>query len=934
MAKITNAADLTAITIPDNIKLDNPLATVQFDNEGVEGTARFVLSESSSEYLEINEDTGEIFLTTKDLPADVTELSFTAGVVFKPTVGTTQLVQAPKNVIAVDAPPTIKAQAGKAAEEGAAKGTVLGTYKAKDANGDETFVLVEDQYADMLKAKRGKIKLKDPNAFDYEAIDGTEDGDEKSFDVKLMVFSTHPGRATKSGETSVTLTIVDDNEPEIVVSGIDEYDGALVVQDTLGTFVEGQAPKDNVVGQVRLKDAKTGEISFIVREAGMSTESENFGIDDNDNLILLKAFGEDAKKFTLDILAYVDGKVVDVKTLTLTVNDIGGVNETDENVDLDADIYADERAQKQELDFNFGADQADDDDTLKLLANQEIKGTYGTLTVDEGGKASYTPKKDIDFGTGDAVTETFTVQVTDGRGGVVWQQVSINVNATLAHNGFLRAREDSPLSDPEGNIVVRDLELQGDYKLRFAIGETEEEADADGEMIMGTYGDLTMKADGTWSYKLNNRHELVGTEPTGDITQKMIDQATAVENLHGREGEDGHIALEKVTVTYQDGGGETLTRTFTITISGLTDYYLPQDENHPGSRYGLDFRDSEEHLSLHSDSDGSHSYIYGGSGDDVLTGGDGNDRLFGRDGDDVLNGGDGRDVLYGGDGNDVLDGGAGDDRLYGHSGNDVLNGGDGNDVATFNYRPTTGNVTLDASDTTRWKQNDDGTWQSGTGDGFVYQRFWVDLDGDGVGGGVDANGLEIRDTDDEYDYFTNIKIFRLYGHDGNDVLTGADGDDFLSGGAGNDVLTGGAGDDRLWGDDGNDLLNGGAGHDYLGGGKGNDFFVLGTADEGRDTVRDFSHGTASGYASYDGTTDGGNDQTRVDTANGNETTLAALKANAQIRWTQDSNTSGDHSKNDTIIYATKGTADTSDDVVIMVLEDFTEELTMAMFDVV
>ena len=74
-------------------------------------------------------------------------------------------------------------------------------------------------------------------------------------------------------------------------------------------------------------------------------------------------------------------------------------------------------------------------------------------------------------------------------------------------------------------------------------------------------------------------------------------------------------------------------------------------------------------------------------------------------------------------------------------------------------------------------------------------------------------------------------------------------------------------------------------------------------------------------------------------ANGNETTIDALKTAAQIRWTRDSDGGrddyrNDKTKNDTIIYATKGTADTSDDVVIMVLEDFTKELTMAMFEVV
>ena len=57
----------------------------------------------------------------------------------------------------------------------------------------------------------------------------------------------------------------------------------------------------------------------------------------------------------------------------------------------------------------------------------------------------------------------------------------------------------------------------------------------------------------------------------------------------------------------------------------------------------------------------------GGSGDDVIIGGAGND---------VLRGGAGDDVILGNDGNDTLDGGAGNDVLIGGNGTDVLTDGE------------------------------------------------------------------------------------------------------------------------------------------------------------------------------------------------------------------------------------------------------------------
>lgn len=71
--------------------------------------------------------------------------------------------------------------------------------------------------------------------------------------------------------------------------------------------------------------------------------------------------------------------------------------------------------------------------------------------------------------------------------------------------------------------------------------------------------------------------------------------------------------------------------------------------------------------------------LEGGSGNDLLDGGTGNDELEGGSGNDTLLGGAGRDELDGGKGDDVLDGGTGNDELDGGKGNDILIGGAGND---------------------------------------------------------------------------------------------------------------------------------------------------------------------------------------------------------------------------------------------------------------
>lgn len=75
-----------------------------------------------------------------------------------------------------------------------------------------------------------------------------------------------------------------------------------------------------------------------------------------------------------------------------------------------------------------------------------------------------------------------------------------------------------------------------------------------------------------------------------------------------------------------------------------------------------------------------HDQIDGGAGNDEIYGGEGHDYIDGQDGDDYLAGGAHDDAIYGGRGNDAIVGFDGLDYLEGGSGNDALSGGRGDDV--------------------------------------------------------------------------------------------------------------------------------------------------------------------------------------------------------------------------------------------------------------
>lgn len=129
------------------------------------------------------------------------------------------------------------------------------------------------------------------------------------------------------------------------------------------------------------------------------------------------------------------------------------------------------------------------------------------------------------------------------------------------------------------------------------------------------------------------------------------------------------------------------------------------------------------------------------------TGGSGNDQLTGNDGDNVLSGGAGADRLDGAGGNDVVIGGAGGDQMDGGLGLDTLS-----------YQGSTaGGVVVDLAA---------GTANAGDAQGDTFTGFEF------------VTGSELGDG--------------LYGDAGINFLAGGGGFDLLDGRGGNDRLTGGA----------------------------------------------------------------------------------------------------------------------------------------------
>ena len=291
---------------------------------------------------------------------------------------------------------------------------------------------------------------------------------------------------------------------------------------------------------------------------------------------------------------------------------------------------------------------------------------------------------------------------------------------------------------------------------------------------------------------------------------------------------------------------------------------------------------------------------------------------------------------------DIASTGAGDDLIRLGYGNNIIDGGAGDgDMVMLVYRDTdTSNqdmaVTIDVTDTARYARDDDNMFTASNSG--LYQKFEFTL----------------ADNTVQTDYIANVERFYIRTGSGDDVLTGGDSGDQFHSGRGNDTLNGGGGDDILRGSLGNDTLNGGAGNDFMDGGKGTDTLNGGAGDDvliggkGRDILTGgadddiFVMGTGSLKKTVDVITDfragGADDKIRIDVENPSAiTNLTQLYAALGVT---NVNTVGDARSFSGLPTTASNDGNIADVFfiqqadIILVLEDFTEALTLAMFELV
>jgi len=500
------------------------------------------------------------------------------------------------------------------------------------------------------------------------------------------------------------------------------------------------------------------------------------------------------------------------------------------------------------------------DASLSVTNASVLNGRYGTLTLNPDGSYSYLldqANAAVDaLNDGGMLQESFAYTITDGYShGTSQLTVTINGHTDpappVARADANAIAEDGTSSTIAGNVLANDT-LGSIVDAVLSV--------TNAGVVSGLYGALTLNADGSYGYVLDQSSAALDALNDGGALQETFaytitdgyrqatSQLTVTINGHtdpslftaGDEAVDFNAVIAsgyRAGTQYDALGGND-----TIILPGNA-----AEAAEAGFVVGTTFHTGDGQNTVFGG--GLNDIVIGGSGSDTIDGGAGNDTLSGGGGNDVLTGGLGDDFIDGGDGtdayvlttagfvnlasgisinfgggfdhltsieqvygsafNDVIVGNDGENTFAGGAGDDRIDAGGGDDIVIAG----TGHDILDGGDGIN--RVDYSSLANGVtvflqaGAGFAQKSFFPqDITSDTLSNFRDVTGSNFDDsiTGDAQDN-------SLLGGGGDDFLVGGAGNDHLDGGIGSDLLFGGDGDDELFSDSFDNRMDGGAGND-------------------------------------------------------------------------------------------------------------------------
>ncbi|MGE7960452.1 beta strand repeat-containing protein, partial [Pseudomonas sp. NPDC089530] len=408
----------------------------------------------------------------------------------------------------------------------------------------------------------------DQNSWDYSTsqnLDFLGAGETITFSYKVVATDDSGAANAASATQTVTITLTGTNDqPTLTIAdtagAMNEGNGVATLSDSGALSFTDLDSNDLVtVSQTANGDIawsggtlNAGLASALV--AGFSVDQDSWDYSSNQNLDFLGA-GETIT-FSYKVVATDDSGAANAASATQTVTiTITGSNDAPVlNFATGNDAGAVQEDTTLSVSGQFSSADIDHAATAAWTINGSPTGTYGSIAVDSSGQWTYTLANGTDgvasavqsLKVGESHNEVFSVQVSDGLGGVDTQLVTVTVTGSndapvlsfAAGNDVGTVQEDTTLSI-NGQFSSTDIDHNATATWSIAGAST------------GSYGSIAVDSTGLWTYTLAN-----GTDGV----------ASAVQSLKAGESHD-----EVFSVQVSDGLGGVDTQLVTVTVSGSND---------------------------------------------------------------------------------------------------------------------------------------------------------------------------------------------------------------------------------------------------------------------------------------------------------------------------------------------------------------------------
>nr|WP_298897279.1 DUF5801 repeats-in-toxin domain-containing protein [uncultured Altererythrobacter sp.] len=414
-------------------------------------------------------------------------------------------------------------------------------------------VVTEDNGAYTYEYTLADNTLTDPDSDPFVVVVTDSDGDSATTNIVIAIIDDMPeavddANSIAAGEYGPIGGNVIDNDTQgadgAVVSSFEGNGNAGAPGDTIqgvyGTLTLNEDGTYTYVRDAGTPGGVTDTFEYTITDGDGDTSSANLviTIGDSDVELMVPQAGD-------------DGTLVDEAGLDTPVGSDAG---SDSELTSGTITY----------DAPDGPATVTIDGVTITAPGQTITGTFGTMTITSvtEGVIEYTYELTTNT-DGDDTEDSFDVVVTDQDGDNATGTVVIDIvdDVPTANPDSDSVTEDGPLV-ADGNVLtgtggadanttdgVEDVQgADGATVTGVAFGDTGIDVTGDvGTAVSGNYGELTIDADGSYTYELNNQDPIVqGLDSTETLT-------------------------ETFTYTITDGDSDTSTTTVTITVNGADD---------------------------------------------------------------------------------------------------------------------------------------------------------------------------------------------------------------------------------------------------------------------------------------------------------------------------------------------------------------------------